>query len=671
MATAGKTLGDYWQDVCPASERSLLDEHRRLLEADSRIDPAIIQERGYHSLQLSHVYELVNLGVLSNVAMRAEGWLAIPTFRPDGTKYGEVIRLFGHGLGSVKYLWPSSHHLTFDVHPSTFAWMDDPTVDILITEGIKKADALLSAARREGLKCVVISASGNYGWRTKTAFGGTIAVSDFYDIDWKDRRVYIIPDSDFRSNNQVAYGWSECAAYVEGKTGPHRTFMVVVPAGEDREKRGADDYLATGATLESLLARHETREYSLTAPRDAGEPLAVTNLMEVIAASGEKIPHLLTPLIPDASIMLVAGHTGTFKTWAILTLCLDGALGMTWLDHPRLRVERGPFTSIYVNKEMSGLIMGHRAKLLLLDERYKHIPGWEEQIAERVHVVNEADLDLNNPIGLIRLEQAIIRMGAKLVVLDSLSMSWHGDENSASEVGLFYTALRAVTERTGVTWVLIHHLLKPSSHQLKKGDPITSSIRGSGQLTQQADVALMLANQQNNDPDDERLIAVTHAKARTDIELPAWVVRFSTNDGLFASMRYLCSLADAKAKTAATFPDTEKWRLDWLLEACKAMSGMAVHSSGMDSHTLFTLLQDAWTVPDKKPPSVSTLRRDFQKLLAAGCVERVGRKGNHDTYRLMEIDDDGPEPTAYDQRPRGDPASEGSEEDEADLSEDL
>jgi RecA-family ATPase len=50
------------------------------------------------------------------------------------------------------------------------------------------------------------------------------------------------------------------------------------------------------------------------------------------------VPHLIQPLLPEEGIMVLAGHSGTYKTWHGLQLCLDGALGLPWLDHPDLSI---------------------------------------------------------------------------------------------------------------------------------------------------------------------------------------------------------------------------------------------------------------------------------------------------------------------------------------------
>lgn len=633
-----------WEDVCPPDDRELSIEHQRILTGESAIDPDVIIGRGYYSLSLPQVMELVNLEVLDSSALSALSWLAIPLWKPDGTKHGEVVRLYG-SKQKFKYLWPTGLRLSFDIHPDCLPHVHNIEYDVVITEGIKKGDAILSAARREDKKLIVLSTNGCYGWRARID-GHSVATPDYLDLAWEDRRVFVISDSDYRSNDQVSTGWNECVRYTAGKTGDHRTFLIVVPPlGE--AKQGADDYLLSGKSLDSLLGLMQTPRHARTEDDTEAVPLKLKTGGQLMREAGTRIPYLLAPLLPEQSIMLMAGHTGTFKTWAMLNLALDGAFGFPWMDHPKLKPDRGPFTTLYVNKEMSGIILGQRLRLLAAAKRYTDNPNWREIIDERIVFVDEAALDFSVETQRDRLEDAIMSVGASFTVLDSLSMSWHGNENDASEVGALYSQLRGVTERTQTGWGLVHHLLKPTSSHLKKGDPITASIRGSGQLSQQADVALMLAHYTSDSETregSEKLIAMTHAKARTDVEMAAWVSRFSTNDGLFASLMYLGSLADAKARAYAKSPDSASKLGSWLIEEAKLMPFMASTGIGIRGRQLMALLQQAWT-EEGPAPSDSLLRKALADLVESGqlqLVEKNQRGG--DLYRLSDPDTLGGEP---------------------------
>jgi len=637
------TSVDIWDTVAPIATRVLEDEHREVLEVGSHILPEIIESRGYHSLSSDQIRLLVEQEIVVTAALRATGWMSIPIWRPDGVKHGEIIRLFGSDL-KMKYLWPTGKRLCLDVHPDNFLYLLDIDVPVMITEGIKKADAILSAAQRAGIRLVVLAANGCDGWKSKVE-GNSIATPDFLDLAWEERKTYVNSDSDYRTNNQVSRGWNGCATYLSSKTGEHRTFLVVTPPN-GVEKQGADDFLAAGHSLDDLLGQAQSPERAILDQSGERAPLRLKTGTQLIRDAGDKIPHLVEPLIPERSITLVAGHSGTFKTWHLLSLALDGAFGLPWLGHAGLTMEHGPFTTLFVNKEMAGVILGQRLRALARNERYTSQPDYEDVIEKRLIFSDEAELDLNVEEQRERLEEAIIMTGAKVVVLDSLSMSWHGDENSASEVGDLYSKLRGISERTGVCFILIHHLLKPPGGKPHK-NPVVSqfAIRGSGQLYQQADACIMLDLYASGSlqEGDEKLISMHHVKARTSVEMPAWVTKFSSHDGLFQSVSYLCKLTEAKARAYAESSSDVSKLQEWMLEVCLTMPAMlpGPGNPGFRSKQLFLMLQQAWTEEDKPAPSESTLRRQAQLLVESGkllVLEQNKRYG--DLYQLADLDDE-------------------------------
>jgi hypothetical protein len=292
-------------------------------------------------------------------------------------------------------------------------------------------------------------------------------------------------------------------------------------------------------------------------------------------------------------------------------------------------MEYGPFTTLYVNKEMSGIILGQRLKTLALNDRYQTIPDYETVIEDRLSFTHDSELDLSKQEQRDRMEDAILLSGAKMVVLDSLSMSWHGDENSSTEVGDLYSALRGIIERTGCSFVLLHHLLKPPGGKPSK-TPVVSqfAIRGSGQLYQQADACLMLdlyATSSSLQDYEERLVVIHHLKARTSREMPPWVVKFETNDGLFTSMTYLCGLAEAKARAYSESGGNSSQMEDWIMEECYGMPAMQAGPAnpGFRTKQLYLMLQQSWNVEGQTAPSDATLSRALAELVKKGRVKMI------------------------------------------------
>jgi hypothetical protein len=609
-------VADLYEQVAPLTERTLNEEHRKVLEEGSLIAPDIIEERGYYSLTREQIDALVQGEVLSPLARKGTSWMAIPIYRPDLHKHGEIVRVEGVSANR-KYMWPSGERTAIDIHPASIEQMDAEDVIYIGAEGIKKADAILSAARRENIKAVVLAFNGNWGWRS-TVEGHKVANPDFHDLHLKDRKFYVVPDSDYRTNDLVAKGWDECARFVASKTGESKTYVAVVPPN-GLEKQGADDYLARGGTLSELLTLAVSPSRSRTERTTEDQPpLIIKSGYHLIQEAKNGIPHLIVPILPEASIMLVAGHSGTLKTWHMLSLIADIATGKKWLDHPEMTLSSGPVNVLYVNKEMSGVILGERLGLMMKHERYKSMPDIEDILQNRVFTADEAILDLRLKEQRDRLEESILENSIRAVVLDSFSMCWSGDENSNSEVGSFYNHLRGMIERTAASFIPVHHLDKPQGNGRSK-HPVMFSIRGAGQLVQQADAALILSKVDPHtiEPDCKQ-IAIVHAKARTSKEISAFVSQFQDHEGISVSMRYHSQYSESLTKSYSESGKDPVYMDSWLIEEARRTASFLSGGSGMRAKLWVRTARTNWDSPEKDKPS--------EALLLAG-LERLAHKG--------------------------------------------
>src|SRR5215216_2622811 len=166
-------------DTEPRQHRPLLEHHRRLLEEDSGIAPDVVVERGYWTATTTS--ELAELGF--SPAQRRVPALLLPKYctagvnglheiRPDKPR---VQRREGKER-SLKYESAAKSRVMIDVHPRTVSILDDPSVLLLIGEGIRKGDSAVS----RGYPC--LNLSGVYGWRGRNAQGGKRILADFDDI---------------------------------------------------------------------------------------------------------------------------------------------------------------------------------------------------------------------------------------------------------------------------------------------------------------------------------------------------------------------------------------------------------------------------------------------------------------------------------------------------------
>lgn len=632
---------DVFKQATPMKRRQLSDEHRRVLVDGSGILPGLVSSRGYYSLKSVAIKMLVGEQVIADFALQAEAWMGIPIYRPDGSYYGDIIRLFEGPEGKPKYIWPKGQSQVIDIHPDMRGRLSSPDRPIIFTEGIKKGDAILSRALAEGVDIIPISLNGCWGWTAQTT-QGSMASPDFRDLSMTKRLVYVNSDSDFRTNNDVRAGWSQAALYFSTKTEEKTKTLLVITPPNGVDKQGADDYFRAGGSLTDLLSYAMTPQLALldrqTSDEDLPRPVAFRTGIEVFHSAPEQVPYLMEPLLSVGSINLLAGHSGTYKTWHCLSLMLDGAFGYSWTDHPGTKVPMEPFTSIYLNKEMAGAMLDVRLKQLAKAARYTDHPDFARILAERIIIVEEAEIDLANPIQRERIEELISDTGAEMIFLDSFSMCWTGDENSASEVAQFFMQMREITERTSVTWGLVHHLVKPQGSSKNASPASKFAVRGSGQIIQQADAALLFAPLDREKPNDPPSISITHVKTRTTAEMPTWVSTFTDNDGLFSALTYKGALAERRASEyLSSHGDPAKFAA-WVRSALESMPVMSHGASGLRTKNLLALLQASWPDKKAKAPSESTIRRQLDNMVMNGDIEvletnkRVG-----DLYRLANI----------------------------------
>ena len=209
----------------------------------------MIAERGVRSVkkgrgQLPPVYswrqKRRGAGILFTVH-RPNGETAT-IFRPDeprpdkpGHKYEQECKHLG-GSGNV-----------LDVHPSVHHLVGDTSVPLVFTEGIKKADSITSATRREGIEVIPVGISGVWNFVSEGE-----PIQDMRDLPVEGRKVWVCFDSDMLRNPNVQMAAERLAGHLAGYLAEVQ--IVYLPDQPDGSKNGADDFLAGGGTLEELLA---------------------------------------------------------------------------------------------------------------------------------------------------------------------------------------------------------------------------------------------------------------------------------------------------------------------------------------------------------------------------------------------------------------------------------
>jgi hypothetical protein len=225
------------------------DSHRRILEVGSAIWREVYEESGVwtvtHGRQLPRGFsrrQRKRGGGLLFMGHRPNGE-TFYVFRPDdpdpdkpGLKYEAACKKLG-GPGNVLYVHPATRHL-----------IADTSVPVVFVEGIKKALAIVTAARAARVEVLVVAISGVWNW-----LSGGKPIPDMFDIEVEGREVYIGFDSDVFRNPDVGDAARRIAAYLKDRGAS--VYLSYLPDGQDGSKTGADDYLARGHTYREYMAR--------------------------------------------------------------------------------------------------------------------------------------------------------------------------------------------------------------------------------------------------------------------------------------------------------------------------------------------------------------------------------------------------------------------------------
>jgi putative DNA primase/helicase len=234
------------------SSQALEERHLQHL-LSSGISLEVIKERGYCSTRGGA--ELLELG-FSREQARLSGIL-IPLYSPLGGKPLWQLRpdeprreVKGNKVKVRKYeLAPFSEN-RLDAHPRIQRHLKNTTIPLWITEGVKKADALISA----GECAVALIGVWNFKGKSRDplANGSSVLLADFDAIAFNGRTVYVTFDSDVMRKSSVQQALARLTAILRQR-GAH-VWHVYLPDKPNGEKQGVDDFLAAGGTIADLKA---------------------------------------------------------------------------------------------------------------------------------------------------------------------------------------------------------------------------------------------------------------------------------------------------------------------------------------------------------------------------------------------------------------------------------
>jgi len=172
------------------------------------------------------------------------------------------------------------------------------------------------------------------------------------------------------------------------------------------------------------------------------------------------VPWLIKHVMPAESVGMLYGGSGTFKSFIALDAALHIAHGLPWMGR---RTRQG--SVLYIAAEGgSGLwprvVAWHRARRL----QWADVP---------LHVVPAA-LDLTADAWRVVEAAQAKGVSPALVVVDTLSQTYSGEENSANEVAAYFRELGArFRQLWGCAVLILHH----TGHQATERPRGSSAMR--------------------------------------------------------------------------------------------------------------------------------------------------------------------------------------------------
>jgi P4 family phage/plasmid primase-like protien len=239
----------------------LNEAHLAELGAESAVDRTVMTQRGYETVAIDkadhrNLDALTALGV-PDWAVKGDGafpGLLIPLWGPDGRVGGYQFKPKSPRPNPdgkpMKYASLKGRPAVLDVHPrwtrlsaAAVPEIKDASRLLLITEGVKKGDALTS------LDFVTIALSGVYNWRSTMG-----ALGAWEEVALKGRKVGIVFDADLLHNTNVRKAAQRLRKWLLFRGAASVWFLIPPEEFNGKPTKGIDDYIAAGATRDDVKA---------------------------------------------------------------------------------------------------------------------------------------------------------------------------------------------------------------------------------------------------------------------------------------------------------------------------------------------------------------------------------------------------------------------------------
>lgn len=409
----------------------LMGTKRPAESEDAKIDRLLakIHQRHMEKISLAGISPVVAAGTVAT----QNGSLLFNYRRPDGSRF-TVERPDAPGDGP-KYRHPPGGR-GLNVHPLVSPHQGDVSAPLLIVEGTKQYLAVVSAALGKKIFAVGISGIRNWQWKPGGEGSPSVPLPDWSWIPLRGRKVYVIPDGDYATNDAVRAGADDLMDLVRA-LGASEVHRVTVPLSGDAHT-GIDDHLGA---LEAQDRQRELLRLVEEAEDDSDEIFLTRDDLDSLPA----VEPLIKGMLNKASIVWLSGKFGTYKTFLALAWSCCVATGRPWEG----KEVSAPGPVVYVAAEGQHGLSG---RLRTWEGRYNR----GQKVADIIPT--RKGLDPRDPKAIGKIIRQVQRSGAVMVVFDTLHRCAPGlDENMAKEQGDVIGGLQKIVNDTGATVLVLHH----------------------------------------------------------------------------------------------------------------------------------------------------------------------------------------------------------------------
>ncbi len=191
-------------------------------------------------------------------------------------------------------------------------------------------------------------------------------------------------------------------------------------------------------------------------------------ISELLEKNLPPISWLIDKLVPEEAITILAGMSGSFKTWLVMDMAISIATGKEFLN-------------IYNTKQTGVLIIDEESGERLYSERFKNLTDLSEI---PIYLLSMSGFVVNDK-SVKEMVEICKEKGIGLVIIDSMTRVNRGDENSSKDIALFFSKLQAFTQES-ISVLIIHHNRKPGLG----GYDASSDMRGSSDIRAVVDIQL-------------------------------------------------------------------------------------------------------------------------------------------------------------------------------------